>query len=467
MSDIPSTVFQPSSLDQQGFEKFDKSQKNEGVTPTTGQRLPAVTKDEAAAKYAGPTSKPTSAKELYVAQSLGSDQEYQRKLKSLSGRGSGSEAAVAALLAERTAHHANYWDNNLHESQKADFANQQVEKGGLDASQSVNTSRLDAFRAKQNPETYRPPGDPRADQDMANAELAKNNSPEAIQERRGNAGLTAGSTPEEVAQNRAILQGKADERTARGQGPNPMIGRVTGATTNTGAGGDVTTTRYQPATPTADQAKVAAASQAANAAVRDPTRNDADNQGGPPDGVRVPGRESSFVMSGAEFNAAQERGATKNNPAQHTNDQKVFVRYKPSEIGGVGQYEIQGGANNVPGYTTPNTLAGSRPGTINGMPGQEAIAQQKATNAGEKAAAESVTDLYQQGGIKPGSPISAMLKPRLGSDEPSPYNTTVANTMATSADAERVDRQSQPLKEKKGKPQLAADYKGPEVVQNP
>ena len=461
MSEIPSTVFQPSTLNQGGFEKFDKKQKNESLTPNTENRLPAVKPDEAAKMYAGPTSRPTSAKELYVAQSLAGDREYQRQIKAL-GR-HGNEAAVQALLAERTAHHANYWDNNLHGSQKADFANEQVQKGNLESSQSVKEDRLRDFRSKQDPSTYRAPGDKRTDQDMANAELMKNNSPEDIQRRREAAGLTAGSTPEEAAQNRAILQARADERNDRGQGANPMIGRVTGATTYTGSGADVTETRYKPASPTADQGTAVAASQGGNAAVRDPSKNNPDYKGSD----LVLGKERSFVMSGAAFNAQQERGATKNNPAQHTNDQKVFVRFKPDIAGGVGQYQIQGGANNVPGYTTPSTVAGSEPGTINGMPGQQAIAGAKKEADTSVAASNAITDRYQQGGLRPGSPVADMLNSGQGPDEASSLNQRTSNTLASNVDAERQDRQAAaqpPNQGERGKKRVASNYQGPTPV---
>jgi hypothetical protein len=457
MSETPSTVFQPSSLDKEGFDKMDKRPKNESLTPTTERKQRAVTPDEAAKMYAGPSSRPTSAKELYVAQSLAGDREYQRKVRGLSRNG--NEAAVQALLAERTAHHAKYWDNVMHESQKADFANEQAGKGNLEKSEQVNTDRLEKFRRSQSG-NYRPPGE--TDQDRANKALMYRNDEVDIQERREAAGLTAGNTPEEKAQNRAILQARADERNARGQGANPMIGRVTGATTYTGSGGDVTTTRYKPASPTADQATVVAASQSQNAAARDASRNDPEFQGSD----LVPGKERSFVMSGEAFNAMQERGATKNNPAQRTNDQKVFVAYKPSPSGGVGQYQIQGGANNVPGYTTPNTVAGSQPGTINGMPGKEAIAQAKTDADASVAAFNANVDRYQKGGVRPESPVTAMLNSGQGTDEPNPLAARTSNTLASNADADRQDRQTPqlPLEEKKGKKRIASSYQGPTPV---
>lgn len=463
MSEIPSTVFQPSSLDQGGFDKIDKRPKNESLTPTTERKQRAVTPDEAAKMYAGPSSRPTSAKELYVAQSLAGDREYQRQVKGLSRHG--NEAAVQALIAERTAHHAKYWDNVMHESQKADFANEQVGKGNLEKSEGVNTDRLEKFRRSQGHRNYRVPGrDLQTDQDLANHDLINgpngSNLDEDIQRRREAAGLTAGNTPEEKAQNRAILQARADERNNRGQGPNPMIGRVTGATVYTGSGADVTETRYKPASPTADQGTVAAAAQSQNATVRDASRNDPEFQGSD----LVPGKERSFVMSGAAFNAQQERGATEHNPAQHTNDQKVFVRFKPSPSGGVGQYQIQGGANNVPGYTTPNTVAGSKPGTINGMPGQQAIAEAKIAADASKAAFDATTDSYQKGGLRPGSPVAAMLKSGQGTDEPNPLAARTSNTMATGADEERQDRQISQSSPQKGKKRVASNYQGPTPV---
>lgn len=465
MSETPSTVFQPSSLDKEGFDKMDKRPKNESLTPTTERKQRAVTPDEAAKMYAGPSSRPTSAKELYVAQSLAGDREYQRKVRGLSRNG--NEAAVQALLAERTAHHAKYWDNVMHESQKADFANEQAGKGNLEKSEMVNTDRLEKFRRSQGHRNYRVPGrDFQTDQDLANHDLINgpngSNLDGDIQQRREAAGLTAGNTPEEKAQNRAILQARADERNARGQGANPMIGRVTGATTYTGSGGDVTTTRYKPASPTADQATVVAASQSQNAAARDASRNDPEFQGSD----LVPGKERSFVMSGEAFNAMQERGATKNNPAQRTNDQKVFVAYKPSPSGGVGQYQIQGGANNVPGYTTPNTVAGSQPGTINGMPGKEAIAQAKTDADASVAAFNANVDRYQRGGVRPESPVAAMLNSGQGTDEPNPLAARTSNTLASNADADRQDRQTPqlPLEEKKGKKRIASSYQGPTPV---
>jgi flagellar biosynthesis/type III secretory pathway chaperone len=172
MSEVPSTVFQPSSLNPQGFDKFDKKQKNESITPNTEKKLPAVSQEDASKKYAGPTaSKPTTAKEAWVAENLAGDREYMRKLKSINrSHGAGSEMAQA-ILAQRTAHWENYWDNVLHQDQKATYANDAVGKGKLDKSQSVNTSRLDAFRAEQNPNTYKAPGEASA----ADRQYSKNN----------------------------------------------------------------------------------------------------------------------------------------------------------------------------------------------------------------------------------------------------------------------------------------------------
>lgn len=374
MSDVPSSIFQTGSTLNlsQGFEKFDKQQGGiqSAAAPQAQKKLPAVTPEDASKKYAGPTTKPTSAKELYVSSELARDPEYQRQIKGLGRNGTAEQQQ--AILAQRTAHHANYWDNVMVPDQKAEFSNKAVEKGQLEKSQGVNTSRLDPFKAQQGAD-YRAPGDKRTDQDMANAALKENNSAGEVQDRRTSAGLTAGTTPAEIAQNRAVLQGLADAKTNRGQGANPMIGRVTGAETNSGSGGNVTTTRYSGPTPTADQKTIAAASQAGNAAV---VANNAEE---------YQGNSNNKVMSGAEFNAMQDRMATANNPAQHTNDQKVFTSFVPDSSGGAGQYKIQGSSNNVPGYTTPSTIAGSQPGTINGMPGQQAIAEQKATNEAQAA----------------------------------------------------------------------------------
>lgn len=376
MSDVPSSIFQPSSLTlNAGFDKFDEKSKGiqSSAPPQAQRKLPAVTPEAASKQYAGPSARPTSAKELYVSNNLATDPEYRRQIAALGKHGTPEQAQ--AVLAARTAHHSSYYDNVMGADQKAEFANKAIEKGQLEKSEAVNTSRLDPFKAKQDG-NYRPPGntDNLTDQQMANAALAENQSAERIQDRRAAAGLTGGNTPEEIAQNRERLQGLADARTNRGQGANPMIGRVTGAETTSGAGGDVTTTRYSGPTPTADQGTIAAASQAENLAIRE--RNSTEYQGD----------RNNKVMSGAAFNAMQDRMATASSPAQHTNDQKVFTSLVRDPNGGASRYKIQGGANNVPGYTTPNTLAGEKSGTINGMPGQQAIAEQKATNEGQAQA---------------------------------------------------------------------------------
>ena len=149
----------------------------------------------------------------------------------------------------------------------------ELEKKSWTAQQATGTSgpftpNLDKFKARQTPEALMHSWD-------ASKPIDQAKQAQEIQERRAGAGLTAGSTPEQVAQNRAILKGMADKRMGRS-----TVGQVVGADVTSSDGWDRTTTHYTPQTPTSSQANVAQSAIQQNKEIADQGHEPAPGEAG-------------------------------------------------------------------------------------------------------------------------------------------------------------------------------------------
>lgn len=347
------------------------------------QKNPVSVRDEAPPKIGGQDAgRPANALEAYMAERLATDPNYVRELQKGHGKGGigyGFGAAITdAIRAKYINQYRNEW-KNLADDQRADKTNAYIENGTLDKNSSVNTSRIDAFRAKNEKANAMNPQKPEASvQDMLT--------------NRKNAGLTAGANTGDVNRNRSILQDMADKRNSSGY-PS-QTGSVTKVETNTPSF-NITTNA-----PTGIRTPDASALVAKNNAL---AQDAYDNQG-----QEFRGDASFQPMAGSDFNAMQKREGTKTTPAQSTNEQNVLAKRDKNGV-------LQIKASMSPSGSKagdPMVTSGNQSGTINGVPGKQAIGDQINSNKYDSLVANKK--------LKPGSPVSDMINQ--GSDmSPNPF----------------------------------------------
>jgi len=343
--------------------------------------------------------------DAYRDERLATDTNYQRELHNNRRRGMAGYggAQTEELKAKYEQQYRNEW-SKLSPDQRAEKANDYVANGVIGNQNSVDTSRIRDFRAYQKTPTAfeRLNGLPAG----AGSQTTTYKTPDQINQSRSSMGLTNGTTQSEIDQNRAILQHQVDLK--KQLGIQSQVGNVLSVETNSPTGNIYTQNTSGVRMPNAD------AFVAKNQEIAQQQYNNR--------GDEYLGDRNNQVMSGKAFNEMQDRMATPHNPAQHTNDQNVFVSYRPDTIGGTGQWHIQGGSNNVPGYTTPMTVGDTPSGYINGVPGKQAIADQIKTN--EKIAVPVAEGINQKegNGLKMGTPIMDMLQKGNGPSSPNPYS---------------------------------------------
>lgn len=124
---------------------------NPSPAPLDSKNKNANTGNKSSNEYNGPSvpnRQPANAKEAYIAESIAGSYEYRKAVNRMLRRGGSADAleAFRGLLAKQ---YSDSW-NNLHSTQKADYASKYAGNGTISADQAPNNSRLAAFKASQN-----------------------------------------------------------------------------------------------------------------------------------------------------------------------------------------------------------------------------------------------------------------------------------------------------------------------------